>query len=214
MLTLEDTTYNNEVVHRSKIFIQSNPNIPFYSLRAVFTSLMEQTFSEGRCFESSSKENDQLWGYQIINFNAQQNDKSGVRNQKWYDKKVLNDTFYINQGKVLDGSSLLFRTRQKVGKAGQEQLKVVMDLDIGTTHIRYFDRIENVKIKAVKKPVKTYYIEGYNDWKALYGLGGKFEGWFSADNARVPIKAQMNVYLGSINIELRKWKRVGWEPPI
>jgi hypothetical protein len=47
----------------------------------------------------------------------------------------------------------------------------------------------------------------------LYGLGGKFEGWFSADDSRVPIKARMKVYLGNINIELKKWIRTDWTPP-
>jgi hypothetical protein len=61
--------------------------------------------------------------------------------------------------------------------------------------------------------VKTYYLSGSADWKALYGLGGKFEGWFSADEARVPIFAKMNVYIGNIEIELKSWKRNNWFPP-
>jgi len=44
-------------------------------------------------------------------------------------------------------------------------------------------------------------------------LSGKFEGWFSDDNAHIPIKALMNVYVGKILIELKSWKRTGWIPP-
>jgi hypothetical protein len=51
------------------------------------------------------------------------------------------------------------------------------------------------------------------EWTALYGLGGKFQSWFSADDASIPIKAIMNVYIGNINIELKSWKRIGWTPP-
>jgi len=46
-----------------------------------------------------------------------------------------------------------------------------------------------------------------------YGLSGKFEGWFSDDDAHIPIKAKMNVYVGSVVIELVKWKRGSWNPP-
>jgi hypothetical protein len=44
-------------------------------------------------------------------------------------------------------------------------------------------------------------------------LTGDFEGWFSNDEARVPILAKMKVILGSITIELMRWKRAGWTPP-
>ena len=84
-----------------------------------------------------------------------------------------------------------------------------MDLDIGFTKIKFTDKKEKTRIDAVKYPIQTFYLEGLCEWTALYGLGGKFQGWFSADDARVPIKAKMNVYLGSINIELKSWKRNG-----
>ena len=44
-------------------------------------------------------------------------------------------------------------------------------------------------------------------------LKGSFEGWFSDDEARIPIVSKMNVYVGNVVIELVKWKRPGWVPP-
>ncbi len=68
-------------------------------------------------------------------------------------------------------------------------------------------------IDAVNYPVKTVYFNGKAEWNGLYGLNGKFEGWFSDDDACVPIKAKMNVYVGNVNIELKSWKRKNWTPP-
>jgi len=55
--------------------------------------------------------------------------------------------------------------------------------------------------------------DGNAEFTGIFGLNGPFEGWFSNDPAQIPIKAKMKVILGSINIELKKWQRTGWNPP-
>ncbi|MBK9333544.1 MAG: hypothetical protein IPM96_14365 [Ignavibacteria bacterium] len=45
----------------------------------------------------------------------------------------------------------------------------------------------------------------------LFGLSGEFAGWFSDDEARVPLKSQMNVIIGSVTLELNSYKRSGWK---
>jgi hypothetical protein len=62
----------------------------------------------------------------------------------------------------LDGSTLFFRARENSGQNFSEKLNVIMDLEIGSTHIKYYDRTEKIKIDAVKYPIKTFYLEGYN----------------------------------------------------
>jgi hypothetical protein len=51
------------------------------------------------------------------------------------------------------------------------------------------------------------------EFSGIYGLTGPFEGWFSNDDARVPIRANMEVMLGSVKVELIGWNRGGWNPP-
>ena len=48
----------------------------------------------------------------------------------------------------------------------------------------------------------------------IFGLTGVFEGWFSDDAASVPISAKMHVLIGSVRIELLRWKRSNWTPPL
>ncbi|MDR0927760.1 MAG: DUF3108 domain-containing protein [Ignavibacteria bacterium] len=207
IITLPDTIINNEKVHHSKVFIQSNPNIPFYSLKSIFNSYMDTSLTEGRYFECNSKEQDQLWGFQKITFRDKYSSNPYIRNIKYYDNKVLNDTSYYISEKILDGSTLFFYARKNAHKTMKVKLPTVMDLSIANTYINFTGKMEKVSIALYKNPVQCYYIEGNGDWSALYGLGGKFKGWFTDDDAHIPIKAQMNVYLGSINIELKSVKR-------
>ena len=51
------------------------------------------------------------------------------------------------------------------------------------------------------------------DFISIFGLTGYFEGWFSNDEASIPIVAKMKVLIGNITLELKSWKREGWIPP-
>ena len=212
IVTLSDTIINGEKVYHSKVFLQSNPNIPFYSLKAIFNSYMDTSLSEGKYFECNSKEGNQEWGFQKITF-KDKNFSNNLHNEKWYAKEKINDTIYQNAGKVVDGSTLFFYARRNSNTTKNVKIPTLMDLEIGNTILRFTGKQEKIEIDAVKYPINTYYIEGKGEWKALYGLGDNFQGWFSADDARVPIKAKMNIYIGNINIELKNWKRTNWIPP-
>jgi hypothetical protein len=71
----------------------------------------------------------------------------------------------------------------------------------------------STEIDAVKYPVETIEFDGRADFVGIFGLTGGFSGWFSNDEAAVPIIAKMKVILGSIRLELVKWNRPGWVPP-
>lgn len=218
IVTLPDTIFQDEKVHQSKVFIQSNQGIPFYSLRAIFSSFMSPCLREGKYFEASMQENNDEWGYQKITFQKpeQKNtskDSRVVRVEKWFNKEKINDTTIYSAEKVIDGSTLFFLARRLVDRKLNVRIPTIMDLTVGDTKLHFTGKIDKIKIKAVNYPIKVYHFEGKAEWVALYGLGDKFQGWFSADEARVPIFAKMNVYLGSVNIELKSWKRTGWIPP-
>jgi hypothetical protein len=213
IITLADTTYQGEKVYHSKVYIQSNPNIPFYSLKSIFNSYMDTSLSEGRYFESNSKEQDFEWGFQKITFRDKRAKSADMKVEKWYDKEKINDSTYYSIGKVIDGSSLFFFARKNSDRTFNAKVPTIMDMTVGDTKIKFTGKTEKVKIDAIKYPVNTYYVEGKCEWVALYGLGDKFQGWFSCDEAKIPIKAKMNVYIGSVVIELKNWKRTNWNPP-
>ena len=72
---------------------------------------------------------------------------------------------------------------------------------------------EDIELDAVDYDVKTLYIKGDAQWTGTYGMSGRFEGWFSDDEAHIPIVAKMSLYVGAATIELVSWKRGNWQPP-
>ena len=85
--------------------------------------------------------------------------------------------------------------------------------DTVSTVINFGGRKEATSIDASSYPVKTVYFSGDANWTGVYGLSGRYEGWFADDESRIPIKAKMKVYVGSVTIELQSWRRGNWQPP-
>jgi hypothetical protein len=85
--------------------------------------------------------------------------------------------------------------------------------DTVNTVINFAGTIGKQTIDAVDYPIRTVYLNADANWTGIYGLSGRAEGWFSDDDARIPIVAKMNVYVGAVRLELVKWKRGSWQPP-
>jgi hypothetical protein len=89
----------------------------------------------------------------------------------------------------------------------------IVNEQVVNTYIDFIGERSSVEIDAVEYPVDVLRFEGTAQFTGIFGLTGDFEGWFSNDDARVPILAKMKVILGSVTIELMQWERSGWMPP-
>ena len=122
------------------------------------------------------------------------------------------DTVVIT-GPSQDGMSLFFFAREYVLNPWKVDVPTYMDTQEAETRIRFTGKRESVKIEAVPYPIETVYVDGVADFVGVFGVTGEYEGWFSNDEARIPIFAKMKVILGSVKLELVKWNRQGWTPP-
>ncbi len=210
IVTEQIIDYCGNQVYRAKSFMESYTGIPFVDLKAFYSSWIDTTISFSHRFEGSLKLDADRWAFQKILFNY---DENLIYNEKYEDKVLIEKLTTPTTRKINDGLSLFFLARQYTNMKRSVKVPTLMDTKIGTTYLNFHGKKENVQIPAIKYPVKTIYFDGRADWEGVYGLSGKFEGWFSDDDARVPIRAKMNVYVGNVVIELIRWKREGWTPP-
>jgi len=210
IVTEQITDYRGNQVYRAKSYMESYSGIPFVDLKAIYSSWIDTTISFSHRFEGSLKLDADRWAFQKILFNY---DENLIYNEKYEDKVLIEKLTTPTTRKINDGLSLFFLARQYTNMKRSVKVPTLMDTKIGTSYLNFHGKKENVQIPAIKYPVKTIYFDGRADWEGVYGLSGKFEGWFSDDDARVPIRAKMNVYVGNVVIELIRWKRDGWTPP-
>jgi hypothetical protein len=112
-----------------------------------------------------------------------------------------------------DGLSIFYFARAHLKDGRQMTTPTVIEGRLGRTLFDFSGESSDEEIEAVDYPIDVVRFSGTMEFSGIYGLTGPFEGWFSNDDARVPIRANMEVMLGSVKIELVGWHRSGWSPP-
>ncbi|GIV56959.1 MAG: hypothetical protein KatS3mg040_1727 [Candidatus Kapaibacterium sp.] len=192
---------------KCKAFIDSRPGIPFLSLHVVYESWMEPTALASLQFVAQNKESGEYTKYTF------DYDQRRISTATWMDRQKTDERTFNITRKYVDGLTILYAARQLLYSKRTAWIPTIVREDTAWTKINFTGKVVPTTIDAVSYPVRTVYFDGEANWTGVYGVTGYFEGWFSDDDARIPIKAKMKLYLGSADIELISWKRPGWSPP-
>lgn len=212
-ITVESTAiedYQGKKIYRANSTMKTNSGIPFIELNDKFSTWMDPSLSYTYKFTANSKLDDDKWGFQQIDFNYTDQE---IKLQEWKDKVLTTDTIISSKRKFNDGTSLFFIARAFLDYGKTIKIPTMINVHNSTTIINFRNKVENISNSHIGYDVETIYFDGQALWEGIYGLKGNFEGWFSNDEAAVPILAKMNVYIGTVNLELKSWKRKGWTPP-
>ena len=103
---------------------------------------------------------------------------------------------------LLDGTSLLLHTRDLVRKKQGARTATLIDYNFVWTDVEFQDQTE--QLEAAGRIWDSYRVSGKAGYNGVAGLSGGFEGWFSADNEAVPLKARFKIFIGSIVLTLEE----------
>ena len=203
------TTMAGRNVTYAKAFIDSYSGVPFADLHATFESWIDSAFVP-RMFVGKSKDG-KVWEYSRYHFDYERGEVliEGGRRDTIVEKR---DTIGLSEP-VQDGLSLFFFARDRLRSGRRMNVPCVIREEKVNTFLDFPDTRTSVEVDAIPYPVDVIQFEGTLEFAGIFGLTGDFEGWFSNDDARVPIKATMEVIIGNITIELMEWKREGWTAP-
>ena len=207
--TLRRQVTGADVVYACKAFIDSYPKVPFVDLHATYESVIDSAIYSHR-FVGRTKQDD-WWNFARYTYDAP-NQRTIVETGQKDTVITKRDTIGVD-GVYQDGLSLFFFARDRLFSGKLLTIPCVVSEKKVTTRINFDGRRDAVEIDAVDYPVDCVGFEGAADFVGIFGLTGEFSGWFSNDDARVPILAKMKVIIGSVAIELIQWKRPGWAPP-
>ncbi len=209
MESIAEESLEGKTVYHVKSYMDSHSGIPFIDLHAIFESWVDPSLTHSHKFISTTKYDDKKWDYRKIIFDYSNNE---LRHTVWFNKILSRRDTIKTARKWNDGSSLFYFARRFTHYGKTVKVPTIISNDTVKTILNFRNITESVEIDAVDYPVRTLYFDGVAEWEGVYGLKGSFEGWFSDDEARIPIVSKMNVYVGSVVIELVKWKRQGWKP--
>jgi hypothetical protein len=210
-MTVERTdTLRGYNIVKARADIDTAPGIPFVEFHSVFETWMDASAQFSHQFLSTSKTRSGV-EYTRYDFLFSQ---GKIRVEEGVNKTKQKEFDFLTPKRWNDGLSLFFFAREFLKSGRYVSVPTAINSDTSLTLINFRDiQRENVEIKSLKNPVKTLYFKGEAKWKGIYGLEKDFEGWFSDDEARVPIRAKMKVIIGKVDIQLVRWKRANWSPP-
>lgn len=197
-------------VHAAQANIDSYPGVPFVDLHAIFDNVFEEPIRSRRFLSRMKGGN----GWDTVGYDF---DYAGRRTivrgrPAPGDGKAFDDTLSL-EAPTQDGLSLFYYARQEAGRRQNTTVPTVVGEKKGNTTFEFLAERTDEEIDALEYPVDVLYFRGEAGFVGIFGLSGEFEGWFSNDEARVPVVAKMKVLIGSVRIELMRWKRDGWSPP-
>lgn len=194
---------------QGKAYIDSYKKVPFVDLHATFDSVID-TAVFARYFVGKIRDKDH-WNTARYNFDYDRN-RVLIELADFDTVVTKRDTLKVGS-RYHDGLSLFFYARDQLYAGREIVIPTLIQEAKVTTSINFKRDHTSVEVDAVEYPVDVIGFEGRADFVGIFGLTGGFEGWFSNDEARVPIMAKMKVLIGSVTIELMQWTRAGWTPP-
>ncbi len=200
----------DKTIYNTIAYIDSYDNIPFVDIHQVYKSEMTNqwysTFFEGIV---KTEKYDSFTDY-YFNYDSS---KIHIIKGKLSPKEIWTDSTASINKKYQDGLSIFYYARMNTGQKKTEVIPgFVADKKV-VTKINFYNDVSDISIDAVDYPVSCVKIDGELNYISIYGLTGYYEGWFTNDDAAIPILAKMKVMVGNVTLELKEWKRKGWKPP-
>jgi hypothetical protein len=206
---IDTTRYNNELAYRVSLKIDSSPYVFFVSMHYYYESYISTDL------------------YPMYFYGEEIDGDTRTRYRYFFDregKKILtevslpNDTLNYQKKEfpmptpVQDGMSLVNYARGNVYEPKSVNVTAFYDLKFGDFIINFVNNRIPLELDVFQQPIEGVELNGTTTIKAIAGFSGAFRGWFSTDGRAVPLRAKMKVFIGSVTVDLEKWKN--WDPPV
>lgn len=199
-----------KVYYYTVAYINSYSSIPFVSLHQIYESRINTNYAS-ESFRGIVK-HDEYLTFTEYSFNYN-NSRIKIKKGKVNPYQLWTDSTAVLSNQMQDGLSIFYYARMNLGTKKSVNVPCFVNEKYETTKINFYTDVQKANIDAVDYDISCLRLDGRMNFISIYGLTGYFEGWFSNDEASIPIVAKMNLFLGSVNLELKQWKREGWNPP-
>jgi hypothetical protein len=106
---------------------------------------------------------------------------------------------------IRDGTSMIFYARKNAHWNHADTLYSIYEAEIDKVLLNFTGKKEEITLVNDEK-ISSHYVDGRLLIKGIAGVTGPYRGWFSTDPQRVPLKAYLKVFIGSVKVELESWK--------
>jgi hypothetical protein len=204
---IKKDTLNNRPVYHCQINVDSKPGLPFITIHDTWESFVDSAEFFSHQFIAYEKEGSHLiYSHYRYHMNEKQIE---MKVEKHHDstKEVLFDSLVTVSSEIHDGLSMLYLARGYVKKNHNVNLNLVINTKFVTTDINFEGIRKEIDYNLQK--LNCFFVDGRLKFVGVAGIKDDFKGWFSPDPQSIPIRAKLKAFIGSVGIELIRWKN--WE---
>ncbi len=199
-----------KTIYKAVAYIDSYEGLPIVDLHQTYESWFDSTlhpvYFQSLLFEETDTS--------YTKYFFEEDNQIRVVKGRLNSNETCLDTTVIVNGKFYDGLTLLYIARFNFDLLNSFAARCFISEDTSTTVINYYNEKEEISIEAVGYNIGCLRLDGESSFSGVFGLTGYFEGWFSDDEYRVPISADLQVLIGNVTVELIDWKNKKWQPPV
>jgi hypothetical protein len=187
--------------------VQSAPALPFIDVNftnQTHLSFLSQSLLKELVISGKNPSQKTIYRYDSSSLQMMMEDSAEGKSVR-RDSVKLTDPCYGALG-------LLMLSRGLIGSGRTLVLPTLNDYRIDPTELSFPEDVEELEVDALDRPVRCRRVEGVANWvgTSFAGMKGPFHGWISDDEAAVPLKAKVEIFLGSIVLELESYERSDW----
>ncbi len=186
--------------YKLKIYIDSAPGIPFITLHDIYESYVDSNAVPVAFYAWEKKSGYVLKTDYIFDHTRK---KVQVVVKKIYPDRIepVSEEWLPMDTTYRDVLSLLFFARKLSGEKLRDVAVPTFVLNgKENCYFREAGEVQDVEYNGQKS--SSYYLKGKVRFIGIAGVRDDFEGWFSRDSRRIPLKAKMKAFFGSVTLEL------------
>jgi hypothetical protein len=191
-------------------YIDSYPGVPYVDLHQIYESRINSEMYSDYFKGLAQYEDHTNFSEYIFDYKKE---LIKIKRGKVHPREIWADSVTSANQKYQDGLSIFYYARTNFGEVKSIDIPCFVNEQKVSTKINYYEDISDISISAVDYKIACRRLDGETDFISVFGLTGFFQGWFTNDEASVPIVAKLRVIIGNITLELKEWKREGWNPP-
>ena len=202
---LDPLQIDDQKIFHIRLYLDSNPVLFFVNMHNVYDTFIDEHLQPHMHLSQEKIDNVDYRSIHRINY-----DESTVHVQliNLQDPtQNLTDTVKFSQPPY-DGISMTFYARATTENVRRDTLLSYFGNKQGNVLINFRGKQQSPLNRWAKDHDHLYFVDGNIMLVGIAGLTGPFMGWFSTNPQRIPIKAQLKVFLGNVHVELEEVSQV------
>jgi hypothetical protein len=195
----ENPSTENEAKYYCRLFVDSNPLLFFVNMHSMFETYVSEDFKP---FLHQAYENIDDVNYFTQHYFNYADSTIKLKMTSVKDTSKIIQRIYPLVDKYYDAISLVYHTRAMVDHVESDTLKSFFGEEIGNVAINYHGAQDEIFSDYEGQYDKMYFVDGTFLMKGIAGLTGPYKGWFVGSERRIPVKAELKVFLGSVVVKL------------